>query len=389
MNCIRRSCQSALSTPQSIHPFSNGSRRAFSRNSACQRRALPTFLEPSTPELASLLTALNSKVLLPEHLTPEQQKLVYRQENRARLEAEPIEITLGDVTLPLEHIDRNRDIPDRWRTVKGIVEGSKTLDDWKNVIRMMEGFRNASIQLKPQWQKKIVRSLNQAGMQHLVLKALQQPRETGLRLRDPTVAHHVFRGIHEKAAGAGWAEEETKKALSLAEQVIELLEDKEHLGGAQPVPGDLRSSPFVIAIPLEMAAVRAKKHTAGQDADRKVAKYASRLMNSLHQDNFLSSTLPQEFQFLNPPRDFPTKRDHLLATIHLKRSIFQLVPLLSALKTALDVLGQDMPRTQEAQQLVNDIQKALKQGKSFIQKNKNSKNYDGSALKAIEDVEKL
>lgn len=311
MHSIRRGCQSALSNPKSINPITNGSRRAFSRSAACRRGnsypfitslclppahlltctilgALPQFLEPSSSELSNLLSTLNSKVLLPEHLTKDQRKLVYKQENRARLEAEPIEITLGEITLPLEHINRNRDQPSRWDTIRDVVEASKTPEDWENVVRMMEGFRDAGVRLKPRWFEKIVRKLNEAGMQHLVLKSLQRARETGLRLRDEGVVHQVFKGLHDKAAESEWDAAETKKALSFAEQIVELMEKEDHLGKSEPRPQDLRASPFVIAWPLELAAARAKLHTEGQDRDGKVMKYASRLMNAAHQDDFIS-----------------------------------------------------------------------------------------------------
>jgi hypothetical protein len=226
-------------------------------------------------------------VLLPEHLTKEQQQLVYKQENKARLEAEPIEITLGDVTLPLEHIDRNRDQPSRWETIKKVVEKSKTPEDWENVLRMMEGFVDAGIKLKSEWLQKVVRHLNKAQMQHLVLKALQRSNKTGLHLRDKNLTLYILQGLRNRAVMSEWDEEETGKMLRMTEQVIELLEDENHLGRQAPGPGDLRASPFVIAAPLELAAAAAKKRPTAQ-GHIKVIKYASRLMNALQQGTFLT-----------------------------------------------------------------------------------------------------
>ena len=249
--------------------------------------ALPEFLESSSPELASTLARFTSKVLLPEHLTKEQRDLVYKQENRPRLEAEPIEITLGEVTLPLEHIDRNRDRPSRWDTVKQVVEQSKTAEDWENVVRMMEGFHDASVQVKDKWFQKIVRGMNEAGMHHLILKSLQRAGKTGMRLRSDGLVRTVFNTLHERAASSGWDEAETGKMLRLAEQLTELMESDEHLGKVETQKLDPRASPFTISVPLELAAVKAKKYQQGQDADGKVQKLATRLVNALNQDNFL------------------------------------------------------------------------------------------------------
>lgn len=256
--------------------------------------ALPVFLPASSPELTTLLSTLNARVLLPEHLTKEQQKLVFRPENKAKVEAEPIEITLGDVTLPLEHLDRFRDLPRRWKQLFSIIHASKTTEDWENVLRAVEGFENASIRLKLRHKQLVVRKLNEAGMQHLVLKALQRPGATGLRLRQPELVLEVLRGVHDKAALADWDKAALTKALSMAEQIVEMMEDKEHL--ARPTvegEADCRGSPAVIAAPLELAAELAYRH----DGDvGKVRKLAGRLMVALGQHKFVpvssSSRLP-------------------------------------------------------------------------------------------------
>lgn len=255
---------------------------------------MPQFLEPSSPELSTLLSHLNSKVLLPEHLNKEQQDLVYKKENRARLEAEPITITLGNTTLPLEHIDRNRDQPSRWNTIRDVVKKSETAEDWENVLRMMEGFTEASVHLRPQWHEMIVRRMNQAGQQHLVLKALQRADKTGLKLVTEGVVSAVFKGLHDKAATSSWEKAETEKALSFAEQIVELMEAKEHMGGQRKhrQVEDYRTSPHVICVPAGLAAVRAKKHADGDDKDGKVKKYAGRLMNAISQNNFNTVSLP-------------------------------------------------------------------------------------------------
>jgi hypothetical protein len=286
MHPIRRSCSTPRRTSQFLAGVLNGQGRAFSRSATLQRGALPVYLEASSAELSATLARLNSKVLLPELLTDEQKKLVFKQENRSRIEAEPIEITLGDVTLPLEHINRMRDQPNRWQTVRSVVESSETVQDWENVLRMMQGFENAGIHVKREWQEKIVRRLNTAGMQHLVLKALQRASATGLRLRHPAIIQKVFYGLHQKASASGWEGGETRKALNMAEQCVELMEGEEHLGRREVTP-DPRASPFVIAVPAGLAAKRAKSHTGGEDKDGKVKKYVMRLANALRQDGFL------------------------------------------------------------------------------------------------------
>jgi hypothetical protein len=250
--------------------------------------ALPLFLESSSPELTTLLYNTNSKILLPLHLTAEQQKLVYKQENKAKLEAEPVEITLGDVTLALEHLDKLK-TPRRWQTIRNILEKSETREDWENVVRMVEGYHNAGIPLKPDQQALVVRHLNLKGMHHIILKALQRVEETGISMREWTVLRQVLRAVYDKAALSDWDEEETYKALRMAKQVAELLEYEHHCGG-QPAEHDFRGKPAVVAVPTALAAVHAHKHKGDVE---EVKTLAGRLLAAMEQDKYMVRTAPK------------------------------------------------------------------------------------------------
>ena len=310
---------------------------------------------------------MNRRILLPLHLTKDQGKLVYKKENQAKLEAEPIEITLGDVTLPLEHLDVNRDIPSRWQSIKSIVNLSKTQDDWENVLRIMEGFQNASAPMKTQWKQFIVRRMSIAGQHHLILKAVQKASDTGLRLSDVALANTVFQTIHWKALESEWNPKETKKALDLAEELVELLEDDRHLGKKDVSIGDIRASPYTIAIPLEMAAVRAKRHTDVQDTDGKVSLYASRFMQATQQDEFLTKTLPDHLARISAPIEAKPKLIHTAqSVINLKGGIQSMIPVWIAVKTARHVLRKDMPLDSDAQKMEEEMAAALKAGEQSL-----------------------
>ncbi|KAF2021427.1 hypothetical protein BU24DRAFT_446444 [Aaosphaeria arxii CBS 175.79] len=355
MHSIRRGCSAALKTTSRPAYALNCPHRAFSQCSPLRKGSLPSFLEPSSEDLGAALAKLNSKVLLPAQLSPDQRKLVFRPSNTARLEAESVEITLGDVTLPLEHINQRTDTPSRWGTIKTIVDSSETPEDWENVLRMLEGFEDASLHLSPARKCMIIRSLNNAGMQHLVLKALQRADKTGLRLRDEEIVLRVFTGFHEKALDAEWGAAETKKALGYAEQVIDLMEEKTHLGGKPVGPGDLRSNPVVIGALLELAAVRAKKHTEGKDVDGKVKKYAHRIMSAHTQDPSIMETHLSRARASIALNKF--KSNHVKASTlnALKSEIISLIPLYIGIKTASQVLGADMPLAREAQTLAKTL----------------------------------
>jgi len=224
-------------------------------------------------------------------LTHEQELLVYKEKNRARIEAEPLYITLGDVELPLEHIDRTTDIPSKFSIIRQVVDKAQTNEDWENVVRMLEGFHEAGIKLKPEWEEKIVRKLFYAGKGDLVVQALERVRDTGLTLKKEWVRNLVLQGLREKAAASNWQEKKTLAALNSIEHVLELMEHKMHLGKSSAASGDPRASPFVIAYPLELAAMRAKLHLNGEDKGGKVATYALRMMTAFKQDDFMKVSL--------------------------------------------------------------------------------------------------
>ncbi|KAJ4346462.1 uncharacterized protein N0V89_010391 [Didymosphaeria variabile] len=365
MHSIRRNFRAALLDSSQIAFLANGSRRAFSRSTALHRGALPVFVEASSPELSQLLSTLNSKVLLPHHLTPEQEKLVFKPENRAKLEQEPIEITLGDVTLPLEHLDRNKDIPAYKVHLRTIVKASKTPEDWENVVRALEGYANAGLRLRAEQMAMVVRLLNRAGLQHLVLKLVQRAKATGLRLRNFDLIIAVLRSARDKAWQAGWEKEDLKKALSMAEQVVELMDNEEHLGNPKLTQEDFRTHPAVVAVPLEMAAELAYRHEG--DAD-KVKRYALRLMNALKQKDFLAADIEKiEASAATTEADYrkPYLQTKALTTLH--NNLSTLIPIWNALSTARTVLDTEMPMADDAERMQRQLREVLRKGEDAME----------------------
>ena len=349
---------------------------------------LPVFLEPSSTELSSFLAKINSLVLLPEHLTREQQRLIYKQSSRAKLEAEPVEVTIGDVTSPLQHIDRNVR-PSRWASLKDVVNQSETTADWENVVRVLEGFHSADIPVKPEWQELVVRKLNEAGHHNIILKALQRVKATGLRLSNYNVTLKVLKGAHDRAVESNWDKVETVKALRYARQIVELMEEEEHHAvlskGAKMAQTDWRSKPFVIAVPAELAAVVAQKYQGDVDT---VKTLASRLVNALKQDN--AAVRPQPDKSHEPlpvqaqdsidrvaafsaktEKDFHGRSYQTDALNAHCEGLFELVAIWNALKTSKAVLGAEMPLAVEAAEYESRIKKVLDEGLDALPKLQN------------------
>lgn len=193
---------------------------------------------------------------------------------------------MGDVTLPLEHLDRHR-LPNRWQTFCAILKESKTEQDCENVVRMLEGFHNAGIKLYPNWKNMAIRILISKGSLHVVLKGLQRAKSTNLTLQDNRLLGHVLRGIHDKAEMSDWDKEDTVKALRMAKQVTELLEEPEHhspfVRGNRVIESDHRGDPAVIALPTELAALLAERYDGDME---EVKRFAGRLVSALKQTQY-------------------------------------------------------------------------------------------------------
>lgn len=190
--------------------------------------------------------------------------------------------TVAGADVELEHVDRQRDIPRRWRVYADALRLAETRGDWENVVLLMEGLADAGVRLRDEWLQKFVRAAAAKGQLQVVVRALQRAERTGVRLRSAAMVERVLWEVRGEASRAGWAQAETERAAVWAEQVVELMESREHCGGGvRVVKGDLRTLPFVIATPLELVAVRAVRHNEGVDEAGLVKAYAERLCANL------------------------------------------------------------------------------------------------------------
>ncbi|KAF2140136.1 uncharacterized protein K452DRAFT_319687 [Aplosporella prunicola CBS 121167] len=348
MSLTQRTCRAALR---------HSARRAFSTTNVCQRQHLPAFNESSTPELGALLDQASKRIFAPAHLNKAQQDLVYKTKMRGRLEADPLTMSIGQQEITLEHINRHKEVPNRWGVLKGAMAQSKTREDWENVEKLVEAFHGADMTLKSAWQEKFVRSAFDAGFGDVVLLALRSVKKSGLSLKDLYVTQRVMWGIHENAQTGEWAEEPTAKALKYAEQVVDLMEASGHCGDDFCTVDDTRTQPFVVALPLEMAAVLALKHNNGKDVDGKVKLYAARLMHNMKHWGTPQESYELE-DFHKPP---PSKNESASETRSRKLGdandkISRMLPMWHALTLARKVLQLEMPLIEDAERMSDRLE---------------------------------
>lgn len=210
--------------------------------------------------------------------------------------------------------------------------------EWTNLVALLAGMRTAGRKWKGWQVEKVVRAAGEAGMAHAVLESVRAAARTGLDMRELRIVREVFWACRSKALLSGWAKEETERALVYAEQLARLLEDEKHWGKVRSARGgDPRIQPDVIAVVLELAAVRAVKYQAGKDKDNKVLAYAQRLMANMN-------------------RAVEEAAEEKRVVVHADYELARWVPMLNALKLAQQVLGDSMPEGDSAARKIQELE---------------------------------
>lgn len=249
---------------------------------------LPVFGETSSAELDAVLSDLRYQIFLPNgYLNKSQHKLVFREEFRSQLENQPVKVTIGSEDIELKHFDQYN-LPNTWHLTSRILEllgQSSKVQDWYNVVpNLMYGFQHVGFGMSPAKMEKLIRIANNTGMQEVVMRCIQQVKDTNLSLKYPGVRYEVLWGIHSHAQDfdeEAWSQKATQRAINWMQQLAVQLEDRVHGGGRLNNTLDPRISPAVIGLLLELNAVAAYRRPNILDARNNVRTYAERLMGVL------------------------------------------------------------------------------------------------------------
>ncbi|TGO69640.1 hypothetical protein BOTNAR_0008g00050 [Botryotinia narcissicola] len=259
--------------------------RSFTSSPVCQKVGqVPSFSPTSSAELDALLLKYRKNLFLPAHLSEYDQELVYGTRHAESLKTDPVKVQIGGEEFVLEHINQLRDQPGTTRGFRQVLNLMMEKKDWDNLPQFLEGHRDCRRPLAHALYCQMIRRAGLVGRIDAVIEAARRVRYTGFRLNDEEVVLQMMYWIYYKAQVSGFEEHETKQALAWAEVVADLLEDPRHAGDKGPLlaegANDVRALPEVIGILLQLAAVRAVKHTDGKDLDGKVATYATRLLGT-------------------------------------------------------------------------------------------------------------
>lgn len=326
---------------------------------------LPQFIESETvPELDALLSEIRSKILVPSYLKEAQRKLVFKTKNHQMLLNEPFWVDVGDDSVQLTPLDKTKDIPATWKSFSTAMQlMGDSPHHWQNLNPLLEGIKvsRSGKDLKSWQQQVIVKTAGNKGMAHIVLEGVRSAERTGLRMRDVRVAREVLWACRMVAVLGEWSAVSTDKAVRYSTQIATLMDEESHCGGKASETkdlfeslGDPRRQPDIIGAALELAAVRADLHLAGEDTDDVVAKLTERLMANIERDPHTSKTGEPEKQ----------KAQAAEADYQLERW----VPVLSGLQAAKKLLSDATPHRAEVDQKIQELREKTMQWRATIAK---------------------
>ncbi|ELR02522.1 hypothetical protein VC83_08828 [Pseudogymnoascus destructans] len=315
-----------------------GQRRAFTSSLPHQKHGFPTFQPTSSPELDNILSKFRNTVFLPAHLSKQHRDLVYSFKHKKSLDTVPVTVEIGGDEIRLKHINRTKDVPNQRIALREALGLMKDKKDWDNFPLLLEGLHSAGRATDGTVLEQFVRKAGQAGRQYIVLESARRVSKTGFRINTRDLSKMVMWWIQHRALVNGFSQAETKKALSMAEQIAILMEDKAHAGGRVTDSEDPRTSPEVIGVLLQLSALNAK-HQGGKDENGTVEKYAKSLLASL-QDKELEGMLQN--RKTDPARIQEVESNSMLQTV---------APILLGVRTAISVLEQSSDTTRQLRDL--------------------------------------
>jgi hypothetical protein len=269
----------------------------------------------------------------------EQQNLIYKTKYQQMLEGELVKATIAGEEFTLKHIDKTKDVPSGRKALNDALILMKEKVDWDNLPNLIKGLRSAGATLSPFYRMQVLRRLGKAGRQDVIIECLRRVSDTDLNLNDRQNLQQSLWWMQFKAITSEWDREQTSKALSWSEMIMDMLEDPKHHGSAGVTPN--RHLPEINGILLQLAAARAEKHLGGTDVDGRVDRWARKLVSG------------------NPKFDI-----EIIGTKKQKASknhewVCKLVPVLHGLKVAQRVLEPSSELIAPLKKMEAEIEKLL------------------------------
>ncbi|KAH6611017.1 hypothetical protein Trco_001037 [Trichoderma cornu-damae] len=262
------------------------------------------FAETENSEMNKILNNIQETIILPAYLPEKQRKLVFDPKMKSYLEQNPIVIEVEGLEHKFSSIDRFTGIENSKAVLAKALKSMQSQEDWFNLGTLLAGYKKAGIRLKANHWGKIVRMAGTSGNIHAIIECAKQSEKTGLLFTNRETVVRVLSFINEKVTSSNWDEAETKQAQKWADQVLDLVQRREHTAEGQPTRERLHFSRVVRGMTLFTRASAIKvKQRAGEavEQDLLLLQDEVELLNSLWKGS-TDANLEEvaEFAKLNP-----------------------------------------------------------------------------------------
>ncbi|KAK1250084.1 hypothetical protein MKX08_010087 [Trichoderma sp. CBMAI-0020] len=319
--------------------------RQFSTSPAHGVRAV--FAETENDEMNKVLNTIQETIILPAYLPEKQRQLVFDPKMKSYLEQNPIIIEVEGLEHKFSTIDRFAGIENSKTILTKALKSMQSQDDWANLGTLLAGYKKAGIRLKANHWGKIVRMAGDSGNIHAVIECAKQSDKTGLMFTNRETVVRVLSYINEKVTSSNWDMTETKQAQTWADQVLDLLQRREHAIQGQPTRERLHFSRVVRGMTLFAKASAAKvKQQAGEpvEQDLVLLKDEVELLSSLWKDS-TSANLEEvaDFAKLNPTleRNSSPKGVKIPTALNGSAYVKVLAENIKGISLAREVLGEE------------------------------------------------
>ncbi|KAK1835175.1 hypothetical protein QBC39DRAFT_341834 [Podospora conica] len=322
-------------------------------------KAVIHFQRTGSPELKKILADLYEYVILPEYLTPEQRKKIYKKKYEKELVHNPITVDIDGKKHEFRYRNLLTDKPSVKSGVTNAVTHMKTKGDFaRNLFPLLEGCYSVA-KLKPAGPDtfvKITSRAGDAGAIGAVLECIYKSKQTKFYLQTHELVNELFFQLQRGAWESGWDRETTEKGIRRINKVLDLLESDPHheaLPDSGPAAYPFYRDPQFLAARLHLQAalaLRPRKDGKKKDEDAMtpeeeeelVAKYALEILR----------LWPPTFGLLDLRPDQVYRLRHGMMYL-LRRRVFvwTAAPIVSAFRMARDVLSKDEKHAELVQAL--------------------------------------
>lgn len=327
------------------------------------------FQPGGSPELKKILRDINEMVILPEYLTEEQRKKIYRLKYKKELERDPITIEIDGKKHEFRYRDMVRDRPSVKKGVVRAIDHMRSRQDFaRNLFPLLEGCYSVA-KLKPASPSvfnMIIRRAGDQGAIGAVLECIYKADQTKFFLQTHRMINELFFQLQRPAWESGWDRETTEKCLRRINKVLDLLEADQQHHHLRPGSGSVAYPPYrdpqFLAARLHLrAALALRPREAKEDEEH---KKKSKWVKEREAANEANALMPKEEHELVAeyareivrlwPKGFglldtrPDEAYKLSMRYLLRRATFvwTAAPIASAFRMAQQVLNRDANNTE-------------------------------------------